>query len=80
VEEQSVSVRVTYDDTVDAAYIYLAEEPELGWRHGKTMPLDPSDGLMVNVDFDDAGRIMGIEVLGASSVLSEKLRAAVIDG
>lgn len=79
-EEQSVPVRVTYDDAVDAAYIYLADEPDLGWRHGKTVSLDPSNGLMVNIDFDDAGRIMGVEVLSARSVLSEKLRAAVIRG
>lgn len=72
---------MTYDQEADAAYIHLADEPALGWRRGETVPLDlgPSN-RMVNVDFDDDGRVMGIEVLGARGLLSTKLLAAFDDG
>ncbi|MCU1492799.1 MAG: hypothetical protein JWO62_563 [Acidimicrobiaceae bacterium] len=74
-----VPVRVTFDDEANAAYVYLADEPASGWRHGKTVSLDPiAVGGMVNVDFDTEGRIIGIEVLDARSVLSEKLLTALV--
>lgn len=73
-DQQPVPVRVTYDEDADAAYIYLADEPALGWRHGETVPLDLGpDNRMVNIDFDDDGRLIGIEVLGGRALLSEKL-------
>lgn len=72
--EREVSVRVTLDREVDASYVYLADEPDLGWRHGVTVPLVVEEyGVMVNLDFDDDGRITGLEVLGAASTLSDKL-------
>lgn len=37
--EAAVPVRVTPDREVNAAYIYLADEPSLGWRHGETVPI-----------------------------------------
>lgn len=76
--EMPVPLRVTFDNEANAAYVYLADEPESGWRHGKTVPLDPfAVGGMVNVDFDTDGRVIGIEVLDARSVLSDKLLAAL---
>lgn len=80
-DQQTVPVRVTYDQEADAAYVYLADEPALGWRHGETVPLDSGpNNRMVNVDFDDDGRLMGIEVLGARALLSEKLLGALDNG
>lgn len=75
--ETVVPVRVTLDRKVNAAYIYLADEPTLGWRPGKTVPIsvDQIPG-MVNLDLDDEGRLMGIEILAAASLLPDKMLAA----
>jgi uncharacterized protein YuzE len=61
-------VRVEYDQEVDAAYIYLAEiEPG---RVATTVPGWPgTEAFMINLDFDQEGRLLGIEVMGASSKL-----------
>jgi uncharacterized protein YuzE len=76
--EIPLPLRVTFDPEVNAAYIYLADEPALGWRHGKTIPLDPAEvGGMVNIDLDDDGRLMGIEVLDARSLLPDRMLAAL---
>ncbi len=66
-------VRVTFDTEADAAFIYLAEEPKLGWRLGQTVPVVAESGAMVNLDFDDEGRLIGVEVLGASNTLPTAL-------
>ncbi len=72
--EAIVPLRVTYDPEVNAAYIYLAEEPAAGWRHGTTVTLDPVEvGGMINLDLDEDGRLMGLEVLDARRVLSDQL-------
>ena len=72
--EATIPLRVTYDPEVNTAYIYLAEEPPDGWRHGKTVPLDPIEvGGMINLDLDEDGRLIGLEVLDARSVLSDQL-------
>jgi uncharacterized protein YuzE len=69
-------LRVTYDETVDAAYIYLQPDGE-GVRVAKMYACDPVavDG-MINLDFDAAGCLVGIEVLGARSKLVPALLAA----
>lgn len=66
-------VRVTYDEESDAAYIYLVGEISAG-RHGQTIPVDPLavDG-MINLDFNDENRLVGIEVLDASARLPRAL-------
>jgi uncharacterized protein YuzE len=76
--EREVPLPVSFDAEANATYIYLADEPRLGWRHGKTVPVlvDESNG-MVNIDIDDDGRIMGIEILPARSLLSEKVLQAL---
>lgn len=76
--ETDVPVRVTIDAEVNAAYIYLADEPETGWRHGKTVPI-PVDAIpgMVNIDLDDDGRLIGIEILAATSLLPDKMLSAL---
>ena len=62
-------MKITYDPSVDAAYIYLADAIEPGGVK-KTYMCDPEEvGTMVNLDFDDDGRIVGVEVLSASTHL-----------
>lgn len=59
-------MRITYDPAADAAYIYLTNvELEPG---RDTVPLETPVPAMVNMDWKD-GRIVGLEVLGASSLL-----------
>ena len=61
-------MRITYDDEVDAAYIYLTEIEAGGVA--TTVPGWPNtEAFMVNLDFDAAGRLVGIEVIGASAKL-----------
>ena len=77
---KNVPLRITLDDEADAAYIYLADEPVLGWHVTKTVSV-PTDeiGGMVNLDVDADGRIIGIEVLDARSLLPGLLLSAMSD-
>ena len=62
-------MRLTYDASVDAAYLYLVDRITAGAVH-QTCPCEP-DGVKgsINLDFDAAGQLLGMEVLGAKSVL-----------
>ena len=72
-------MRVTYDISADAAYIYLRE---IGpGEAAATLPLDPIEAHgTINLDLDADGRLIGIEVLGASAALPRELldRAEII--
>ena len=62
-------MRLTYDASVDAAYIYFADRIADG-AVSETYPCEPRGGKgAINLDFDASGRLLGIEVLGARSVL-----------
>jgi uncharacterized protein YuzE len=64
--------RVTYDEDVDAAYIYFTEIEAGGVA--KTYCCDPSEvGGMINLDFDADGQLLGIEVVGAKGKLPAAL-------
>lgn len=65
-------MRITYDRTSDAAYIYLSAIK--AGEAVKTYPCDPKevDG-MINLDFNAAKQLIGIEVLGASARLPKSL-------
>ncbi|MFI5635546.1 DUF2283 domain-containing protein [Streptomyces sp. NPDC051664] len=66
-------VRVTYDKTVDAAYVHFTD-PQVRVNSARMYPCDPVDvDGMINLDFDDQGRLIGIEVLAASSKLPQYL-------
>jgi len=56
-------MKVHYDDAVDALYLELSEETPDG-------AVELSDGI--NVDTTSAGKIAGIEILGASSRIDLK--------
>jgi uncharacterized protein YuzE len=68
-------VRITYDPTVDAAYIYLRPKTEKPSRRVTRMLCGGSNSDVV-IDVDrERGEIMGMEVLAATSNLSEALLA-----
>ncbi|MDI2127133.1 DUF2283 domain-containing protein [Yinghuangia seranimata] len=61
---------MTYDKTVNAAYVYLSD-PQDRIKVSRMYPCDPVEvGGMINLDFDEQGRLIGVEVLAASSKLS----------
>jgi uncharacterized protein YuzE len=65
--------RIEYDREADAAYISFV--PEIGAGGvARTVSVSPSDiGGMVNLDLDDSGRIIGLEVMDASRKLPPDL-------
>ncbi|MEV6032582.1 DUF2283 domain-containing protein [Nonomuraea sp. NPDC052116] len=62
-------MRIERDDENDVAYIYLVEE--IGQGEADSQFLVERDGMPgeVVLDFDAGGRLLGIEVLGASAIL-----------
>jgi len=63
------SMRIIYDRSVDAAYIYLTDIKPGGAK--KTYLCDPRKAGEINLDFDGNGRLLGIEILDASKKLPE---------
>jgi uncharacterized protein YuzE len=64
-------MKITYDNSANAAYIYLADEIPPGGV-AKTYCCDPGEVKgMINLDFDADGRLVGIEILDASTRLPE---------
>ena len=74
VSRHNSPMRVTHDRAVNAAYIYLTDEPLSPGRE-TVIPELPTgvDGEVV-LDFRD-GRLVGIEILGASRLLHRDLLA-----
>ena len=66
--------KITYDSTIDAAYIYFQNESsELGIVKN-TYCCDPREvGWMINIDFDRDGKIYWIELISASHYLSNEV-------
>jgi uncharacterized protein YuzE len=71
-------VEVTYDKEADAAYVYFTEpreRPSVSHMYA----CDPVRvGGMVNLDFDEGGQLVGVEVLAASSKLPRYLLDAAV--
>ncbi|MEU7244917.1 DUF2283 domain-containing protein [Streptomyces sparsogenes] len=66
-------IRVTYDQKADAAYIYFTD-PHTRPKSARMYPCDPAEvGGMINLDFDENGYLVGVEVLAASSKLHQHL-------
>lgn len=69
----AINMKITYDVSIDAAYIYLVDYIKPS-EVAKTTPVDAS----INLDFDAEGKLVGIEVLNASKKLPvEVLKKAV---
>jgi uncharacterized protein YuzE len=69
---------ITYDRNADAAYIYLTPSMAVGEASHQVMVDEvPGDSEIV-LDFNDEGRILGIEIIGARSCLADVvLKSAV---
>jgi len=63
-------MKITYDKSVDAAYIYLAETSE---KVASTYLCDPKEAGMINLDFDKNKILIGIEILDAAKTLSKEI-------
>ncbi len=66
---------IRYDKEADAAYIYLIEGKDIKsqWvKHSYLCDPESVDG-MINLDFDESGKLGGIEVMDASKKLSQDL-------
>ena len=62
-------MRMEYDSEADAAYVYFQDDIPAG-AVARTISVDPQAIKgMVNLDLDDEGRIVGLEVLDASKLL-----------
>jgi len=61
-------MRFEYDKEVDAAYIYLEDHIKEG-ESKKTIELNEN----IILDFDDKSKLLGIEILNASTVINKKV-------
>jgi uncharacterized protein YuzE len=72
-------MRVTFEPEIDMAYIYLTD-PDEARKVAQTEPLvvDLTSGSrrLINLDFDAAGRLIGIEIDGAVGAVPQSLLAA----
>jgi uncharacterized protein YuzE len=69
------NVRVTYDAEADAAYISLTDKDITDIRQNLECPTPRGAPGEVIMDWKD-GRLVGVEVLGASDLLQDDLLAA----
>lgn len=67
-------LRVTYDQEADAAYVYFVDPAQVDVKSARTYTCDEDsvDG-MINLDFDQEGHVIGIEILDARSKLPRYL-------
>jgi uncharacterized protein YuzE len=65
-------VRITYDAAADAVYIYLTGEPLTPGRTTIQAGTPPSIEGFIALDWKD-GRLVGLEILDASSRLHQDL-------
>ena len=61
-------MKIEYDEEVDAAYIYL-EYPIKDGEAKKTIELNEN----IILDFNENGKLLGVEVLDASKLLNKKV-------
>jgi uncharacterized protein YuzE len=72
-----IDVRITYDPEVDAAYIHLTDEQLPPGRD--SVPVDPPGGMRADIVLDwRDGKMVGLEVLDAASLLHADLLAQAI--
>lgn len=76
---KKATVKVTRDASVDAVYIYLREHvPGEKWKALREGELFEKYGI--NLDVDESGRLVGIEVLGASKALPQEFLRSIEGG
>lgn len=63
-----MNMKFEYNKDVDAAYIYL-EHPIKDGEIKKTIELNDNIAL----DYDKAGKLIGIEILDASKIMNKKI-------
>ena len=66
-------MRATYDPAADAAYVYLCEI--VPGEAVKQKIIGVGERGEIILDFDRKGRLLGIEILGASLISPEALLA-----
>jgi uncharacterized protein YuzE len=72
-------MQITYDSQADAAYIRLGGPIASGEATQQLHSIVvPGGGGEIILDFNDAGHLLGVEVLGASAVLSPDVIAAAV--
>jgi uncharacterized protein YuzE len=76
VDEHRVPLRVSFDSSSNAAYIYLADRIDAGGV-AKAVQVESVDIRgMVNLDVDSEGRVLGVEILNATALLPANLMDA----
>ena len=62
-----MTMRLTYDADADAAYVTIGEQLKAGESTQQVALIDtPNRETQITLDFDGDGRLLGIEILGAS--------------
>lgn len=62
-------MRLTYDDEANAAYLYIGHTVAAG-AAARTLMVEPGDMEdLIHLDFDEAGHLLGIEILDAQRLL-----------
>ncbi|AIY03902.1 MULTISPECIES: DUF2283 domain-containing protein [Arthrobacter] len=70
-------MQISYDAPADAAYIRLGGPLTPGQASQQLHSIQTPGGRgEITLDFDDAGHLLGVEVLSASAVLSPEVLAA----
>ena len=69
-------MRLTYDSDADAAYLHLVDSIAPGGVAQTRPAMLDFDRAFIAFDFDSEGKVLGIEILGASRVLSEEALGA----
>ena len=62
-------IRIERDPDVDSAYIYLVGSIRDGEAVTQMRVQPPKGNAEILLDFDEEGKFLGIEVLGASEIL-----------
>jgi uncharacterized protein YuzE len=65
-------MKITYDPTIDAAYIYLVSSIDSGEVYSTASCMLKSY-IEINIDFDRTGKILGFEILDAGNVLPDEI-------
>lgn len=73
------TMRVTHDSEADAAYVYLVDQIARGEVASTRVSGIELANASLTVDFDADGRVLGIEILGASRVLRPETVQAASD-